>query len=154
MDRTLFFEDLSKGDVLPELRRCPGAVTLFRFSAVSWNAHRIHYDAGYAAREGYSGTLVHSQLHGCHLVQAVTDWMGPQGRLVRFSWQNRAVATSGSELVVRATVRELYEVTGVGHVEIDLEERDAAGTLCAAGQATVTLPSRTIKTQPEGRHSR
>lgn len=38
----------------------PGPVDLFRFSAVTFNAHRIHYDAPYAAREeGYPGLVVH-----------------------------------------------------------------------------------------------
>lgn len=137
-----FFEDVAVGDVLPELRRRPGPVTLFRFSAVSWNAHRIHYDAAFAAGEGHGGTLVHSQLHGCYLAQAVTDWMGPRGRLVRFAWQNRAAATRGTELVVRATVCKVYELAGIGHVDLELEERAAAGTLCAPATATVTLPSR------------
>lgn len=136
------FEDVRVGDRLPELRRTPGAVTLFRFSAVSWNAHRIHFERAYAEQEGYAGPLVHSQLHGCLLAQAVTDWMGPRGRLVKFSWQNRAAATSGTELVVSGTVRDVYFASGAGHVEIDLEERDAAGTLCAPGKATVVLPSR------------
>lgn len=38
----------------------PGPVDLFRFSAATFNAHRIHYDAAYASvQEGYPGTVVH-----------------------------------------------------------------------------------------------
>lgn len=37
-------------------------VVLFRFSALTYNAHRIHYDAGYAAQEGYPGLVVHGPL--------------------------------------------------------------------------------------------
>lgn len=143
MDHTQrVFEDLAMGDRLPLLRRRPGAVTLFRFSAVSWNAHRIHYERTYAEKEGHAGPLVHSQLHGCYLAQAVTDWMGPRGQLLRFSWQNRAPATVDTDLVVSGTVGRLYLIEGVGHVELELEEHDAAGTLCAPGRATVTLPRR------------
>jgi 3-methylfumaryl-CoA hydratase len=37
-----------------------GAVELFRFSALTFNAHRIHYDRDYACREeGYPGLVVH-----------------------------------------------------------------------------------------------
>ena len=32
---------------------------LFRFSAITFNSHRIHYDAPYAAAEGYPGLVVH-----------------------------------------------------------------------------------------------
>jgi 3-methylfumaryl-CoA hydratase len=36
---------------------------LFRFSALTFNAHRIHYDQGYAqGREGYRERVVHGPL--------------------------------------------------------------------------------------------
>lgn len=37
-------------------------VLLFRFSALTYNGHRIHYDAGYATEEGYPGLVVHGPL--------------------------------------------------------------------------------------------
>lgn len=38
----------------------PGPVQLFRFSAVTYNSHRIHYDLPYATgEEGYPGLVVH-----------------------------------------------------------------------------------------------
>jgi hydroxyacyl-ACP dehydratase HTD2-like protein with hotdog domain len=41
----------------------PDAVMLFRFSALTYNAHRIHYDAEYAtAVEGHPGLVVHGPL--------------------------------------------------------------------------------------------
>ncbi len=41
----------------------PDEVTLFRFSALTYNGHRIHYDEPYATRvEGYAGLVVHGPL--------------------------------------------------------------------------------------------
>jgi 3-methylfumaryl-CoA hydratase len=41
----------------------PGPVELFRFSAVTFNAHRIHYDLPYAKEvEGYPALVVHGPL--------------------------------------------------------------------------------------------
>eukprot|EP01116_Phalansterium_solitarium_P003980 TRINITY_DN14844_c0_g1_i1.p1 TRINITY_DN14844_c0_g1~~TRINITY_DN14844_c0_g1_i1.p1 ORF type:complete len:318 (-),score=79.48 TRINITY_DN14844_c0_g1_i1:116-1069(-) len=41
----------------------PTEVLLFRYSALTFNAHRIHYDYKYATEtEGYSGLLVHGPL--------------------------------------------------------------------------------------------
>lgn len=37
-------------------------VLLFRFSALTYNGHRIHYDLAYAAEEGYPGLVVHGPL--------------------------------------------------------------------------------------------
>ena len=38
------------------------SVLLFRFSALTYNAHRIHYDLDYARSEGYPGLVVHGPL--------------------------------------------------------------------------------------------
>jgi 3-methylfumaryl-CoA hydratase len=41
----------------------PGSPLLFRFSAVTFNSHRIHYDRRYATEvEGYPGLVVHGPL--------------------------------------------------------------------------------------------
>lgn len=37
-------------------------ITLFRYSALTFNAHRIHYDQAYCEAEGYPGLLVHGPL--------------------------------------------------------------------------------------------
>jgi 3-methylfumaryl-CoA hydratase len=37
-------------------------VLLFRFSALTYNAHRIHYDREFARSEGYPGLVVHGPL--------------------------------------------------------------------------------------------
>jgi 3-methylfumaryl-CoA hydratase len=43
--------------------RITDPVLLFRFSALTFNAHRIHYDADYArGEEGYPGLVVHAPL--------------------------------------------------------------------------------------------
>jgi 3-methylfumaryl-CoA hydratase len=46
----------------------PGPVDLFRFSAATFNAHRIHYDLPYAREaEGYPGLVVHGPLVAARL---------------------------------------------------------------------------------------
>lgn len=47
----------------------PTAALLFRFSALTYNAHRIHYDRDYATNEeGYPGLVVHGPLLATLLV--------------------------------------------------------------------------------------
>lgn len=49
----------------------PNAATLFRFSALTMNGHRIHYDYPYATEvEKYRGLLVHAPLTALLLVDA------------------------------------------------------------------------------------
>jgi hydroxyacyl-ACP dehydratase HTD2-like protein with hotdog domain len=46
-------------------------VRLFRYSAVTFNGHRIHYDENYARQaEGYSGLVVHGPLQATILAHA------------------------------------------------------------------------------------
>jgi len=48
-----------------------GAVTLFRFSAITFNSHRIHYDLPYATgEEGYPGLVVHGPLTAILLAES------------------------------------------------------------------------------------
>ena len=49
----------------------PTSITLFRFSALTHNAHRIHYDHAYATEvEGYPGLVVHGPLTALLLLDA------------------------------------------------------------------------------------
>lgn len=49
----------------------PGPVMLFRYSAVTFNGHRIHYDAPYARDvEGYPGLVVHGPLIATSMAHA------------------------------------------------------------------------------------
>lgn len=48
----------------------PNAVLLFRFSALTFNAHRIHYDRRYATEvEGYPGLVIHGPLQAILLLE-------------------------------------------------------------------------------------
>ena len=113
----------------------PTPVTLFRFSAITWNPHRIHYDALYAATEGYPGPLVHSHLHGAFLLEAALRWAPADARLAEFSWQNRAPAQPGERLTVTGE-----PVAGdPGALEWVLRETKDDGTVCATGRAVFTI---------------
>ena len=116
----------------------PTEITLFRFSSVTWNPHRIHYDAAYAATEGYPGVLVQSHLHGCWLARLVREWAGPRARLREFSWQNRRFAVPGEVLHLTGTVVAVHDRL----VECELREVNQDGQLCVPGRAVVELPLR------------
>ena len=60
----------------PDWRRTiePDAVTLFRYSALTFNGHRIHYDRRYATEEeGYPGLVVHGPLIATYLAELCRD---------------------------------------------------------------------------------
>lgn len=46
-------------------------VVLFRFSALTYNAHRIHYDSVYSAEEGYPDLVVHGPLQALLMGESI-----------------------------------------------------------------------------------
>lgn len=127
--------DLTVGSGLTPLVVRPTAISLMRFSAVTWNPHRIHFDQAYAATEGYPGPLVQGHLHGAWLLTAVRRWAEDRGRVEKFSWQNRHLAVPGDVLTITGQVTE---VDGDG-VVVELVETNQDGIVCAPGRALVRL---------------
>ena len=65
----------------------PDPVLLFRYSAVTFNGHRIHYDQPYATRvEGYPGLVVHGPLIATLLVDLLRR-NRPRTSLRRFAFR-------------------------------------------------------------------
>jgi 3-methylfumaryl-CoA hydratase len=79
----------------------PDAVMLFRYSALTFNGHRIHYDLAYAREvEGYSGLVVHGPLIATLLIRACAD-ARRDAALGRLSFRGLSPATGGEPLEVR-----------------------------------------------------
>ena len=66
----------------------PDPRLLFRFSAVTFNGHRIHYDRGYAMEvEGYPGLVVHGPLTAILLMELVRHHAGRPAAAFEFRGQ-------------------------------------------------------------------
>ena len=65
----------------------PDPALLFRYSALTFNSHRIHYDRDYAMRnEGYPGLVVHGPLVATFMLQLIRA-ASPNARLALFSYR-------------------------------------------------------------------
>lgn len=87
----------------PDWRRTilPSPVMLFRYSALTFNNHRIHYDQPYTTQEeGYPGLLVHGPLIATCLAELVRD-SAPDRTVHSFAYRAMSplYATSDFELV-------------------------------------------------------
>ena len=133
-----YFEDIAPGDELAPTVKQASRVQLFLYSAATSNPHRIHYDKDYAAVEGHPDVLVHGPLQGAWLSQFVTDWMGPRGKLLTLTWQNRARAFPERDLTFRGRVTAVED----GVVELEVWEEDDTGAICMPATARVRLPTR------------
>ena len=80
----------------------PDAVMLFRYSALTFNGHRIHYDRSYVMQEeGYPGLIVHGPLTATYLLELVRREL-PQARVSRFSFRAMRPIFDISPFAVRA----------------------------------------------------
>jgi 3-methylfumaryl-CoA hydratase len=96
-------------------------VLLFRFSALTYNAHRIHYDREYARSEGYPGLVVHGPLQALLMAELARS-RGPAGseysyRLVSPLYEDQGLIVSASSDgdAVRVSCRDAADrVTATG----------------------------------------
>jgi 3-methylfumaryl-CoA hydratase len=83
----------------------PGEPLLFRYSALTFNSHRIHYDHPYATgEEGYRGLVVHGPLTATLLLDLARCELGDNAlSSFRFRGVSPAIAGDMLHLVLRST---------------------------------------------------
>ena len=90
------------GDAANGYELVPDPVLLFRYSALTSNGHRIHYDRTYAqSEEGYRDLVVHGPLLGT-LLQGLATTTRPNARLRKFSFRGQAPVFVDAPLHVEA----------------------------------------------------
>ena len=79
----------------------PTSTMLFRYSALTFNGHRIHYDVDYCREvEGYHNLVIHGPLNATMLAQYAEAVSGR--RLLNFSYRGLAPALLGSSITLHA----------------------------------------------------
>ena len=107
----------------------PSAALLFRYSALTFNAHRIHYDLDYArAVEGYPGLIVHGPLIATLLAQLVADARpGVHVEILDFRAVKPLFHSSAFSVNLRSRDQQTF----------DLWASDCGETLAFKGTATI-----------------
>jgi 3-methylfumaryl-CoA hydratase len=77
----------------------PSPDLLFRYSALTFNNHRIHYDHPYATgTEGYRGLVVHGPLIASLLLDLARSTLGSETALAKFTFRAVSPAIAGEPL--------------------------------------------------------
>ena len=105
--------DLSEWDRVEKLT--PNTALLFRFSALTFNTHRIHYDDEYARDvEGYPGLVVHGPLMASLLLRFATQ-LSEGKALKTFSFRGQSPAFCGQDIHLAAKIeKKAYDLAVVG----------------------------------------
>jgi hydroxyacyl-ACP dehydratase HTD2-like protein with hotdog domain len=89
-----------------QIQIVPDPVLLFRFSALTYNAHRIHYDADYATGvEGHPGLVVHGPLLAL-LCFELPRRHAPRQRVTQLSFRARSPVYVGQRCTVTGGPRD------------------------------------------------
>lgn len=88
------------------------ALLLFRFSAFTFNGHRIHYDLRHAEEEGYPNLLVHGPLQAALMLNLASDKLGyvPQ----RFDYRCLAPLYAGARFGIAWDMGKLRVIRSDG----------------------------------------
>lgn len=102
----------------------PTSTMLFRYSAMTFNGHRIHYDDAYARNvEFYEGLVVHGPLQATLMVNLAASLLGRAPRT--FSYRGVSPLILGEPFLVDAVERD---------GNIDLQTISSSGVVTMTGQ--------------------
>ncbi|MGR3502395.1 FAS1-like dehydratase domain-containing protein [Pseudaestuariivita sp.] len=108
----------------------PDPVLLFRYSALTFNGHRIHYDQPFATgSEGYPGLVVHGPLLATLLLDLVHRTL-PAATVTSFRFKATATVTDTAPFTVHGTLSE---------TSVTLWIRRADGALAMQAEARIDV---------------
>jgi hydroxyacyl-ACP dehydratase HTD2-like protein with hotdog domain len=121
-------------DELEPLKHIATALQLFRYSAVTWNPHRIHFDEPYAHDEGHRGLALHSHLRAALALRCVTEGLGPEWRVTNFAYRLRKPVYAPADLAYTARVT----ATEGDAMTLEVTEQHPSGAAGFEGTVVVT----------------
>ena len=152
-NKQVYWEDVNVNDEIPLLTKIATTRMLVRWAGASGDFNPHHYDAGTPLAAATGGIIVHGALKRQWIIQLITDWIGDEGTLKKFSCQYRAIdkprsmknftePLEGETWQCKGVVTKKYVEDGNHYVECEMGVENGQGQKTTPGTATVILPSR------------
>ncbi len=153
MTKQLYFEDVEVGTELPTLEKIAHSLMLVKWAGASGDFNPHHYEDQFARTQGTDGTIVHGLLKHAWLIQLVSNWMGDEGSMKKFSCQYRGMDLprkmmtmdqphEGETWQCVGKVTNKYQEGNDNCVDLEIGVINGSGQTTTPGSATVILPSR------------
>jgi len=153
--KQLYWEEVETGSEIPALPKVATSQMLAKWAGASGDFNPLHYEFPFAESQGVGNPITHGQLKRAWLVQLITDWIGDQGFLKKFSCQFRAMdypvlmknmtepADDKPTNWCRGKVTNKGMEDDQHYIECEIWVENQKGEKTTPGRAVIILPSKT-----------
>jgi hypothetical protein len=153
MSRQLYWEDVKEGDEVTPLAKIATTQTLVKWAGASGDFNPLHYEEAFARASGVDRPVIPGALKRQWLIQLMTDWMGEEGALKKFSCRYRVVdyprlmktmtePEEGETWWCKGKVTKKYILDADYYIDCNIWVENGKGEVTTTGKATVILPSK------------
>lgn len=144
MERQIFFEDVSVGDLIPPREFGPlTIVDTVRWAGLQENWQHLHYDRDHVRQHNGLRTFIASGAYRqALLMRMLTDWIGPRGWLKKISIRHTYSTFEGDLMRFAAKIREKSDDCSENWIICDLEGTNQKNRQILTGHCTLLLPKR------------
>jgi hypothetical protein len=149
----IYWEDIQEGQDIPTLPKVAHSLMLVKWAGASGDFNPHHYEHEFGVSQGTNGVIVHGLLKHAWLIQLVTNWMGDEGFMKKFSCQYRGLdfprkmktmdePQDGETWLCKGKIVKKYMEGDEYLVDLEIGVENGSGQVTTPGTATVLLPSR------------
>ena len=153
MPEQLYWDDIGAGTEITPLVKIATTQMLVKWAGASGDFNPIHYDSVYVDSVGLGHIIIHGALKRQWLIQLLTDWIGEQGVLKKFSCQYggmdypRYMKTisepqPGETWFCKGKVTRKYIEGDLHFVDCKIGLENGKGEITTSGRATIILPAK------------
>lgn len=143
-----YFEDVTVGESLPTLSVTLDLTALVTYAGATWDFHKCHYDAGFAASMGQPAPFMDGQMMGALVARQLMQWGGRDAFLRRLGYRHRATVLVGETILLDGAVTATTVEDGRSLVHFRLAVTKPDGRSVADGIAATVELSRREATPP------
>ena len=136
-----YFEDVTEGQELPEIKISPDKQQLVKFAAGSGDFNPLHFDENFPMLKpmGLSENIVHGRFKYAQVGRVVFALAGYQGRVKKFGVQYRGMDMLNKPITAKGVVTGKRQENGENLVDLEVWTEDAEGKKTTPGEAVVEI---------------
>jgi acyl dehydratase len=144
MERQIFFDDVSVGDLIPPRQFGPlTIVDTVRWAGLQENWQHLHYDRDHVRQHNGLRTFIASGAYRqALLMRMLTDWIGPCGWLKKIGIRHTYSTFEGDLMRFAGKIREKSADSLENWILCDLEGTNQENRQILIGHCTLILPCR------------